>query len=299
MATSPFPGMDPYLESSDIWSDVHSTLIPLLRDQLVPQVAPTYMAELDTQIVIERMEDDQPKVKGAIPDVAVTHPAGSTHGAATEAVAAGGVATMDIAAPTPLRFRIPLAYEVRIISLYIRRQEDKKLVTAVELLSPVNKRTGPQRRKYLNKRAAYFDEGIHLIEIDLLRSYPRMPLEGELPPCDYVIMVSDAKERPDCSVWPISVRQPLPIVPVPLLQPDEPVALDIGMALRTAYERARYDLRVDYTCPEKFRTTSPRPAMGHNFSGELYTVAPEPPLSDADAEWIATRNSVRVNGKHG
>jgi hypothetical protein len=35
----------------------------------------------------------------------------------------------------------------------------------------------------------------------------------------------------------------------PLLAPDPPVPLDLGQALRTAYARARYDLRVDYRKP--------------------------------------------------
>jgi hypothetical protein len=65
------------------------------------------------------------------------------------------------------------------------------------------------------------------------------------------------------SVWPISVRQPLPTIPIPLLDPDPPVPLDMGKALHTAYERARYDLRVDYRKP------------------------PVPPSSPADAEWVA------------
>lgn len=36
--------MDPYLESPDIWSDVHSTLINLFREQLNPQLVPHYLA---------------------------------------------------------------------------------------------------------------------------------------------------------------------------------------------------------------------------------------------------------------
>jgi len=39
-------------------------------------------------------------------------------------------------------------------------------------------------------------------------------------------------------VWPIKLRQPLPVLPV--LWPDPDVPLDIGQALRIVYERARY-----------------------------------------------------------
>jgi hypothetical protein len=49
-----------------------------------------------------------------------------------------------------------------------------------------------------------------------------------------------------------------------LLDPDPPVPLALGQALHTAYERARYDLRVDYRKP------------------------PVPPLTSEDATWAET-----------
>ena len=42
-----------------------------------------------------------------------------------------------------------------------------------------------------------------------------------------MVMVCKAGERPRSSVWPISVCQPLPTIPIPLLPPDPPVPLDI------------------------------------------------------------------------
>ncbi len=59
-------------------------------------------------------------------------------------------------------------------------------------------------------------------------------------------MVSNAYERPECDVWPIRLHQALPTIPIPLLRPDPDVPLEMGLALRTAYERARYDLRLNY-----------------------------------------------------
>jgi len=95
------------------------------------------------------------------------------------------------------------------------------------------------------KKNAFFDSDVHLIEIDLLRQWPRMPfLEEKIPESDYLAMVSRAYQRPRCEVWPIKLRQPLPVLPV--LWPDQDVPLDIGQALRSVYERARYDLRINY-----------------------------------------------------
>jgi hypothetical protein len=246
MSHSPFPGMDPYLEAPTIWPDVHTRLMSIFCEQLAPLLAPKYLAELETQVVIDRI-DDEPQV--VLPDVSVTMPD----------MPAGAPSAVAVAAPAPVRIRVPLDIPTRLVSVYIRQREDARLVAVIELLSPVNKRRGRGRAEYLEKRRTFLTSPVHLVEIDLLRNYPRMPFDDPLPPAHYLVMVCKAGERPNSSVWPISVRQPLPTIPIPLLPPDPPVPLDIGQALCTAYERARYDLRVDYSQP------------------------PVPPLSPADA----------------
>jgi hypothetical protein len=248
MMQSPFPGMDPYLEAPSIWPDVHTSLMSIFREQLAPLLAPKYLAELETQIVIDHADDD-PQV--VLPDVSVTR----------SDVAVGVPSAVAVTPPAPVEVRVPMDIPTRLVSVYIRQRETARLVAVIELLSPVNKRRGKGREEYLEKRHTFLTSPVHLIEIDLLRSYPRMPFDDPLPPAHYMVMVCKAGERPRSSVWPISVRQPLPTVPIPLLAPDPPVPLDLGQALRTAYERARYDLRVDYRTP------------------------PVPSLSTADAAW--------------
>lgn len=259
MSRSPFPGMDPYLEAPGLWPDVHNSLTNIFREQLTPLLAPKYVAELDTQIVIDRVGDEPPRTQGVLPDVTITGPASPRPDSSGREAA-----TVVSIAPAPLRMVIPMSVPTRLISVYIRQRETDRLVTVIELLSPVNKRSGDGRREYLEKRATFLDTGVHLIEIDLLRQGPRMPLEGTLPDSAYLVVVSNAYERPTCDVWPIGLRQPLPTLMVPLVRPDPPVPLDMGQALRTAYERARYDLRVDYASP------------------------PTPPLSPTDAAWATT-----------
>ena len=248
MIHSPFPGMDPYLEAPTIWPDVHTTLMSIFREQLTPLLAPKYLAELETQVVVDRT-DEEPQI--VLPDVSVTAPD----------VTMGAPSSVVLAVPAPVQVRVPLDVPTRVVSIYIRQRENARLVTVIELLSPVNKRRGKGRDEYLDKRRTLLTSPVHLVELDLLRSFPRMPFDDPLPPAHYLVMVCKAGERPKSSVWPISVRQPLPTIPIPLLAPDPPVPLDIGQALRTAYERARYDLRVDYGKP------------------------PRPPLSPADTVW--------------
>jgi hypothetical protein len=248
---SPFPGMDPYLEAPSIWPDVHIRLMTIIGEQLTPLLAPKYLAELETQVVIDRLDDDTQLV---LPDVSITSPE----------VSVGAPSPVAVAAPAPVEVRVPLDVPTRLLSVYIRQRETSRLVAVIELLSPVNKRRGKGREEYLEKRHTSLTSPVHVIEIDLLRRYPRMPFEDPLPPAHYLVMVCKAGERPRSRVWPISVRQPLPTIPIPLLSPDPPVPLELGEALRTAYERARYDLRVDYRQP------------------------PVPPLSPADTAWAET-----------
>jgi hypothetical protein len=222
----------------------------IFAEQLTPLLVPKYVAELNTQLVIDSFGDNPPEIEGALPDVTI-----SQTRMLRESSAAAAVAT------PPLRLRIPAPLETRLITLYIRLRENERLVTVIELLSPVNKRPGEGRHAYVEKRNAFLNTPVHMVEIDLLRKWPRMPLEGKLPKSDYLAVVCDMYERPICGVWPIGVRQPLPKLPIPLLRPDPPVELEIGPALQTAYERARYDLRIDYQAPC------------------------DPPLSPADAEW--------------
>ena len=185
MAQSPFPGMDPYLESPDIWPDVHTRLMNLFAEQLGDLLAPKYIAELDTQIVIDRFPDEPASVERVIPDVAITQPRAIRESSAE-----------STAVTAPLRLRVPVAVQTRLVTLYIRQQETKRLVAVVELLSPVNKRPGEGRQAYLEKRAAYLETTVHLIEIDLLRKWPRMPLEGKLPESHYLAMICNMYERP-------------------------------------------------------------------------------------------------------
>lgn len=251
---SPFPGMDPYLES--IWTDVHTRLISTIGNMLAPLLAPKYITDLGSRIVVERLPDDEEyDVDGRVilSDVAVLQ--------AAPTPAVGTAPAPGITEP-PLRLKTPIELPTRVVTLYIREAASMKLVTVIELLSPVNKR-GQGRREYLQKRNEVLHSTAHLVEIDLVRQGRRMPFLGQVPDTPYLAVVSRAYARPECEAWPIRLQDPLPVLPVPLLRPDPDVPLDLGEALRLTYDAARYDLRIDYTQPP-----------------------PPPPLSDEELAWI-------------
>src|SRR5271156_6426483 len=47
---SPFPGMDPYLEVQPFWTDLHATLISVMKAELKRRLPPTYSVWSDIYI---------------------------------------------------------------------------------------------------------------------------------------------------------------------------------------------------------------------------------------------------------
>ncbi len=52
--------------------------------------------------------------------------------------------------------------------------------------------------------------------------------------------------RPRGELWGIRLPQRLPVIPIPLKKGDPDGRLDLQAALDSAYDRAEYDLRIDY-----------------------------------------------------
>lgn len=114
---------------------------------------------------------------------------------------------MTIPLPKPVEARTPV--------VEIRDRENQQLITAIEVLSPVNKRASGIQ-PYREKRDLPHEDGAHLLEIDLLRPgerplnyYPTLPRQAH-----YFVMFQRG-ERYRTEVWAMTVRDKLPIVPVP------------------------------------------------------------------------------------
>ena len=125
---------------------------------------------------------------------------------------------------------------------------DRRLVTAIEILSPVNKQ-GSGWREYTEKRRAILNTRTHLLELDLLRGGERIELIGDWTPAPYYIFLSRWQRRPITETYPITLRQPLPSVPVPLLPPDADVMLDVQAAVDACFKLVRYERLLNYGEP--------------------------------------------------
>lgn len=247
---SPFPGMNPYLEQDDVWEDFHNSFIVACRAQLTPKVQPNYFVKVEQQLYIHEPPASERRYlgKGDIGVGSIMHSGPSQSvGVAPEAPAYGFI-------PAPLDVE-------KHIYLEIRDKRDRELVTVVEVLSPSNKRPGADRETYLAKRRQLYLSAVHLVEIDLLRGGPRLPVQ-ELPDCAYCVLVSRAGDRPRVALWPLALRDRLPTIAIPLRPPDPDASLDLQEVLHRCYDAAGYG---DY----------------------IYKDNPQPPLSSEDAAWAA------------
>lgn len=244
--------MDPYLEGPAHWSDFHSTFIHALREALADRLPEPYFARIDELVMMVAPETGRAKAAG--PDVTVGRDALTLPGASTGQVNAGPGAGMAVLEPTTLS-NVDYVDPVTEPFVEIVRLPDRKLVTVIELLSPTNK-YGEGRGLYAEKRRRLLRTDVNVVEIDLLRAGPRLALSRPLPPDHYYAFVSRGDRRPFCDVYHWSVRQAMPVLPIPLLPPDPDLKLSLAEPFETAFHRGRYDRFIDY------REPPPAPAFG-------------------------------------
>ena len=251
MSTSPFPGMDPYLEDARMWAGVHSRLLNAISEDLGDRLAPTFIVTIEERVYIAT-PDDLATSRQLVPDVLVVS------GQDRPLPAAGGLAITP-----PLLIEPLVEEEIHDRYLEIRDTRSRAVIATIEVLSPANKAPGTRGRDaFLRKRQAVIASHTHWIEIDLLRA-------GERPAevrgwGDYYALLHRGEAGMRFAVWPWNLRKPLPTIAVPLRPPFADVPLDLQAALATVYRRGHYADAIDYDAP-----------------------VPPPPLSSNDAQWVA------------
>jgi hypothetical protein len=225
---SPFRGMNPYLETPDIWPDFHGALAAQLRADLNGLLPAPCYARLEVRSEIGAVEPDE-TANRIVSDVTVS-------------------VRVD---PTRHSF-----VEIRDPS------QGHQLITLIEIVSPSNKRPGADRRAYLQKQREVLDSNASLIELDLLRSGDRLLPYPDLdeaigqwePAADYLVLVNRAWRRVgaamDYDLFPIRFAEPLPCILVPLREGQEEVRLDLQQAFDHAYDAGPYRRgAVNYAAP--------------------------------------------------
>lgn len=232
--TNPFPGFNPFLEAPAYWSDFHATFINYWREAIAFELPDEYDASISERVYLVEYD---PEVRRLIsPDVTV-----SAEELSTRAKEHSRIATLEPATIPLVVWESPRETFIEII-----RRPDRSLVTSIELLSPANKQA-PGRIEYLAKRRAILSQPVHLVELDLLRAGQRVPFARPLPPADYYYIVSRYEERPDCQVYSWLMAHELPTLPIPLRAPDTDIFVNLADVFNTAYERGRFQRRIDYS----------------------------------------------------
>ncbi|MDQ3331513.1 MAG: DUF4058 family protein [Planctomycetota bacterium] len=262
---SPFPGMDPFLESPVFFGTLHDGLIYNLQAQLQRELPAAYYASTTDRLWVE-VEDHRRIIQPDVnvlrrdqdePDVDVRSRPVTTGVAVAEPV---------VVAIVHDEHREPY------VDILSRGSEGEIIVATIEILSPTNKRReSPGRELYLAKQKEVLDDGgIHLVEIDLLRGGEHTTAVSKAVALrksggfDYHICTRRADRWTDALVYPIRLRDHLSRFPIPLLPGDGEVIVDLQAAFDRSYDDGPFAKRVDYREP-----------------------VPEPPLSTEDAAWAA------------
>lgn len=170
----------------------------------------------------------------------------------------GGTATATWTAPAPtLTLETEMAeqdeYEVRIYD----EERGRRLVAAIEIVSPANKDRPEHRRAFAVKTAALLQQGVavSIVDVVTVRQFNLYadvldlqghsdPSLGAVPPHLYVATMrvrTPARGRAKIDTWftPLEIDQPLPVLPLWLTE-DVAVKLD----LEPTYEETCRVLRI-------------------------------------------------------
>lgn len=220
--TSPFPGMDPYLESPANWRGFHARFLQALTDTIGDALPGDCFTEVreDTWL----LEPD-----GADSAEADTSDA---------SIDGCGHATLE-----NVELEQHLDPFIEIVRLPRRH-----VVTTIKLLSPLSK-SDRVYGQYRRRRLELLRHQAQLVELDLSRSGRRLALGAPLPPGHYYAFVTRGERRRQCEVYPWTVRHRLPVIPIPLGSDDPAVAADLASAFAVAYQRGGYRKVIDYTSP--------------------------------------------------
>lgn len=235
---SPFPGMDPYLETS--WGDVHTSLVTYTRNQLNRQMPPGVRARVEESVAVEVDDPTDDEVVTYFPDVQILSTDRGSGTATAPRTAEATEALVIARKPEP-----DIQRSIRIVTA-----DGNKLITTIEFLSPSNKIGKTGRDDYRDKQAELLRAGVSLVEVDLIRAGRHVLALGltRLPRryrTGYKIVVTRGWRRDQSEFYPASIRVKLPTIRIPLRQTDPDAVLDLQEILDMAYADGGYD-SIDY-----------------------------------------------------
>lgn len=149
------------------------------------------------------------------------------------------------------------------VAIRLPNEQDRlgKVITRIEVLTPFNKPGGRFYAGYQDRRAEVLDAEIPLIEVDYLHEsspvIPGLPVypheSGSYP---YTISLNNPKNG-QMSVYGIGVHQPLPVIPIPLVE-NQTLLFDFDPVYQHTFKARRLHLVIkNYDSdPLRFETYS-------------------------------------------
>jgi Protein of unknown function (DUF4058) len=239
---SPFPGMDPYLESK--WPEVHARLIVYASNQINGKLPRDLQANIEENVGVYDCEEYSRAIR---PDLHISEDSTIEADAKNDATVEADLAV----ATKPMIVKRP-PHPTRHIEI---RDADERLVTAIEFISPWNKVGILNRENYTRKQRDYLDANVNLVEIDLVRqgAYVLAAPLSEVPEQElstYLMCVFRSTKPDRFELYRAPIQSSLPNLPIPL-RPDEPdIVLELQPLIDACYRDGRYD-RINYQVPPK------------------------------------------------
>jgi hypothetical protein len=196
-----------------------------VRDAIAPQLPRDLVARMQEGILVE--DDDRGFIRKSDVRVVERPWTGSGSGPAVASVAIDAPIYVEAIDDLPMQR-----------SVIIADVSGHTIVTAIEILSPYNKRPGMGLKQYLAKREQFLGSSISLVEIDLVRAGDRTTMLGRLSVAKqhrtlYQVSLFRSGD-PGMYLPPITLRDRLPTIAVPLRAIDTPVSV----ALQELIDRA-------------------------------------------------------------
>jgi hypothetical protein len=235
--------MDPYLEDSEIFPDFHDAFITYVRETLQAALPRPYLAGIGRRAWIEFAE----RLIGPDVEILLT--------AAGRRRPSGAVAVAETPRNAPISVFVPHDEVIEpLIEIYSRKGSKRRLITAVEVLSPSNKLRGSLGRNiYIEKQQEIVKHSeVNLVEIDLLRggehttAVPLGSLHAAIGSCDYHVCIHKFNDPQRYFLHGIGLEELLPEIEIPLLPGDGVVRLDLQTVFNRTYDVGPYQYEIDY-----------------------------------------------------
>jgi hypothetical protein len=246
---NPFPGMNPWLES--YWGDVHTSLTTYARDAIQRQLPADLHARVEEYLSVEEPDSDpRDRHRRIAPDIHIAQRSGPTSFATSfEDTSIGLVDDVTEPIRTRRNHEPDVSRYIEILDL----KANRRVVTAIEFLSPANK-TASGGRLYVQRQNELLNGNVSLVEIDLLRQGAWVvAISEELYPSElrrpYRICVTRRESLDESEAYRASHRSPLPKVRIPLRHNEADVSLPLQSLLNLSYENGRYGSALDYSVP--------------------------------------------------